>query len=173
MFPNAEWLKALDVKGSSALAVGVVCFVVFGFAEQGWFYFDTFPGYVRAIFFTVGLLGVAIAIANLVQHIIKKGGERKAARAAAAEKAAFQACVIKGLDSLDEDEKAIITFLVTDNRKSFSTTVTHGPTGQLVQKGLLLPANGVHSGVAWPHTVPEFVWDELQKRKAEFTTKKK
>jgi Super-infection exclusion protein B len=73
---------------------------------------------------------------------------------------------LRNLETLSRDELFVLAFCLDRNQR----TVALYPFGQrataLVQKGLLVPAN-YGTALEFNHTIPDFVWDELQRRRNE------
>ena len=73
---------------------------------------------------------------------------------------------LRNLNTLSRDELFVLAFCLDRNQRS----VTLYPYGQrataLVQKGLLVPAR-YGTALEFAHTIPDYVWDELQRRKDE------
>lgn len=70
--------------------------------------------------------------------------------------------VIQSLESLSDAEFALLLYCYENNRRTICLEITHSTASALCQKGLL-DRSGVEIGssIAWPFTVPFFVWEKL------------
>lgn len=84
--------------------------------------------------------------------------------------------ILKELDTLSRNEHLLIREFIDKNMKSISGNPFGETTSQLIAKGLLETRGPVLSALGTPVIMPDFVWDELQKRdeklRQAITTKK-
>lgn len=158
---DSGWLKALDLKGSTALFLALGFGTIYLLAQYGLFSLDQLPGWLIAIFVTVGIVSFFIFLSRLWESITKQISKWIAKRKR--EKA-----TIEHFDTLNEKEKAYLGTLLRDNTRSFNTHAVEGTAHSLMAKGIIYRAEGMGDIIEWPYLVPKFVWDELQKRKDEF-----
>jgi len=82
------------------------------------------------------------------------------------EKAAIRARV-RSLDSLSGGEKLLLGYCAARGRRTvlLSLDSTAGNVaGGLCQKGVMEQAAGTHNILAWPFSVPEFLWPSVTRR---------
>lgn len=82
-----------------------------------------------------------------------------------------QKAIIARLDSLSEDERALLAYCLARNRSTLLLEANErwfNAATALCQKGLMQKATGVIDACAWPHTIRDFVWAELQRRGGDF-----
>ena len=78
--------------------------------------------------------------------------------------------ILTRLNSLSGVEHRILSYLVQANNQSFNYRADDGDVQGLVGKGLLFTPPGQYNFHMVPFIVPDFVWRELKKRSAEFTS---
>lgn len=182
-FPDSNWLKVLEIKGSTAAAVAVACIMILVMADAGWFFLDTLPEWAKAVVAVVAFLAIALTGGNVLQWFIDessktrerrdKGKEEQAKqRKRKEERERLRQTILGYLDTLSDSERDILSYHVQKNQQSFTTDMTGERIGTLKQKGLVEMASGIHREMSWPFTIPNFVWEELQRRKDEFNTAK-
>lgn len=84
--------------------------------------------------------------------------------------AAHRRSVLAHLDTLSPNERRALSIMVSTNRRTASAPVMHSVASMLKSKGLLEIPEGVYTAFSFPFTIPGFVWEELQQRKAEFNS---
>lgn len=180
-FPDSNWLKALEIRGSTAAAVAAASILVFVMAEAGWFHLDTLPAWLKAIIAAVAVLALALVGGNVAQWFIDESSKKKERRREEEEhraeqhkkeeaQAQYRRQALGYLDTLSGLEREIFSYLVQKTQQSFTTDMSGTRIGTLLQKGLVEMGSGVHGALDWPFTIPNFVWEELQRRKDEFNT---
>ena len=180
-FPDSNWLKALDMRGSTAAAVTVASVAVLVLAEAGALRLGSLPDWARVALAIAAIFSFAILCAKVWDWYRDRQSERQRVgrseaerleEAQRAEEARMQAEreVLGYLDTLSPREREILSYLVQMNQQSFTCNMAGERIAPLKQKGLVQMASGVHTQMNWPFTVPNFVWAELQRRKAEFNT---
>lgn len=179
-FPDSNWLRVLDVKGSTALAVAVSSATIIVFAEKEILYLGEIPNYLRAVIVIVGILASLIFLAKVWDYFFAQKNEEKLAKRKKIEQEEelerkkierqdFEARVLTYLDTLSYDEKEILSYLILSNQQSFTADMASSKLATLKQKHLVAMGSGVHSQLDWPYTIPDFVWAELQRRKDDFS----
>lgn len=180
-FPDSNWLKALEIRGSTAAAVASASILVFVMSELGWFYLDILPTWMKALFAIVAILALALVGGNVVQWLIDEAAKKKERSRKEEERrneqrqkdeaqANYRQNVLGYLNTLSDREREILSYLVQKNQQSFSADMAGERIGPLKQKGLVDMSSGVHTQMEWPFTIPNFVWEELQNLKEEFNT---
>ena len=180
-FPDSNWLKALEIRESTAAAVAIASILVFVMSELGWFYLDVLPAWLKAMIAAVAALALALVGGNVLQWLIDESAKKKERRSQEEERrgeelqndeaqANFRRQVLGYLNTLSNSEREILSYLVQKNQQSFSGDLAGEWIGPLKQKRLVEASSGVHTQREWPFTIPNFVWEELQKREGEFNT---
>lgn len=160
-WPDSGWLKVLDLKGSTAFFLAFGCGLVYFFAQNELFYLNLLPGWAIAIFVAIGILSFLLFLARLWELFIRNFNSWRFSRTAKQK-------TLEHLDTIDEKEKLYLGTLVRENMRSFNTKLSDPTAHSLAEKGLVERATGAGSRLEWPHIVPDYVWQELQKRKDEF-----
>jgi hypothetical protein len=179
-FPDSNWLKALEIKGSTAAAVAVACIMILVMAFAGWFFLDTLPAWVKAVVAAVAFLAIALTGGNVLQWFIDESSKKRERRRQEEEQRAeerkredtqerHRQKVLGYLDTLSDREYEILSYLVQKNQQSFTAEMGGTRIATLQQKGLIEMATGIYSSIDWPYTIPNFVWEELQRCKDAFT----
>lgn len=176
---DSGWLKALDMPAhvTSGLAIGSGAVLLAERHEL--LYIHTLPVWVKAIIGVVFVMSALMALANLSRYGLMRIGAARERQQLAKEQIAqaaaerqrkieYETDVLRYLDTLNRKKRKTLAYLTTHNEQSFNARIGGSSVSTLVQKGLLVPGKGVASAVEWPYTVPDFVWEELQRRKAEF-----
>jgi hypothetical protein len=76
--------------------------------------------------------------------------------------------VLKHLDTLSPDEAKALAWFLANNQRTTTGALTEKILGLLRAKGLMEAHAGSYSRLEIPHTIPEFVWEELQQRREQF-----
>jgi hypothetical protein len=170
-----EWisktLATLDaISGYTYAALVIACGLVL-FLPSPLFEIDLAPlrsawgGWV-----VVGMIGfasltfakIARAIHPLLANALVARSERRLLRA-------NQAKVLIHLDTLSIDERRLLAECIAANQRGIVSNYLNGPLTLLVSKGIFQMApNPIFTERKMPYIIPDFVWTELQKRKAEF-----
>lgn len=69
---------------------------------------------------------------------------------------------LKELDSLNEEEKKILEWLVSNNAKTISGRLADSSFSSLVMKGILIRADCGFYQQEWAHTIESFVWKKIK-----------
>lgn len=121
------------------------------------------------------LLFGALTAGNIIAAAIKRGRvyQRKtsAAKKAQSEAEARKGILLGRLDHLSSEELYHIGDALQKGGQSFYGYALDPALATLMEKLLLQTPGGSHNRDHYPFTFPEYVWEELQKRKAEFIEK--
>lgn len=82
----------------------------------------------------------------------------------------YRKAVLARLNSLNDVEHRILSYLVHSNCQSFDYRNDDGDVQQLVGKGLLFTPPGQYNFHMVPFIVPDFVWRELGRRRKDFSS---
>lgn len=97
------------------------------------------------------LLLFALWVAQMIPSIRRWRKGRGARRSALA-----------ALDSLSPEERLLLIYCLARNQQTLTLKVGHRAASALVSKGLLAMAGGIGDTLAWPHTIPNFVWRHIR-----------
>lgn len=70
--------------------------------------------------------------------------------------------VVRSLGSLSQEEWLLLAYCSNRNQRTIPLEITHRAANALVAKGILIRASGVGDSLAWPFTIPEFLWEHLK-----------
>ena len=68
--------------------------------------------------------------------------------------------VIRSISSLSSDERFLFAFCLNRNQQIVTLEITHRIAGALVAQNMIM-ASGVGNQLAWPFTVPDFLWQHI------------
>jgi len=102
----------------------------------------------------IGLATMAAFVFWLVQMIPSIRRSRESRR--------YRAEVIKHLGGLTPQERFLLAFCVSAGQRTIYMKLSDASAQSLCDKGLLEKATGTGSMLAWPYSVPSFVWDYLR-----------
>ena len=174
-----DLITILKLKGDQAFALFAFCVVVLLLAHFDLLYLGGMPTWLRSTFVVLGLGGAAV----WGVRIWRRGSDIRRERRTEARQAQqtrekseqaerrrqeSQQQVLKELDRLSEKEKAMLGWLLKKETSTASMDWKNETAGLLVSRGLLVRSQELHPRTDWPHSVPDFVWEELQNRRDEF-----
>ena len=167
----SSFLKALDIRGRSAATVCLAAVALYVMADREIFHLQDLPAWTRGVYVVVAIAALAISASKFWDWSDAQLSTRRKERA---EKKALEdqrAEVIGFLESISDTEREILSYLVQKNQQSFVCSEESAVVATLVHKHLVVAAkDGPFDMDAWPHMVPNHVWQELQRRKDEFNT---
>ncbi len=67
----------------------------------------------------------------------------------------------RSLQSLSAEEWQLVAYCLNRGQQTITLEVTHRAAGALKAKGIFLMAGGVGNSLAWPFTIPDFLWKYL------------
>jgi hypothetical protein len=150
--PDSGWLRALDLKASTAAAVSLGCWAVFGLAEFDLLYLGVLPAWVRAGFAIVALLALALWLGQVWGPGFDRFAGRRRRRA-----------ILAQLDKLSTSEVELLRGQLEKNEQTFHARFDSSVAAGLRHKGMA-PMSATGHPLGWPHTIPDFVWAEMRRR---------
>jgi hypothetical protein len=70
--------------------------------------------------------------------------------------------ILMSLDALSKEEQFLLAYCLDRNQRTVCLPMIDRAATSLCQKGLLVSANRFADSLAWPFTIPNFVWEHLQ-----------
>ncbi len=101
----------------------------------------------------IGLGTLAAFSFWLVQLIPLYHGKRRAKK--------IRAQIIGSLNSLSPEEWLLIAYCLERNQQTLTLEITHRAAGALSAKGIFVRSAGIGNQLAWPYTIPDFLWHYL------------
>ncbi len=101
-------------------------------------------------------LGTIVAFAFWLVQLVPSWQQARAIKK-------YRRRIIETLTSLSADEWLLLAFCVHRNQRTLTLEVTHRAVNALKAKGLIVMASGVGNNLAWAYTIPDFVWEHLNK----------
>ncbi len=154
-------LQLLSLSGKVAIGLALSLILIFVLAHLQFPYFVLLPDWARAAVLIVAVLLFGSGVGRLSEE----GWRPFAGFKKRTEEKKRKQRILGHLDSLGPKESEYVEYLVSNNQKSFTCLHSDGTANMLVAKGLLKRGSG--SVLDLPHTVPDFVWAELKRRKEE------
>jgi hypothetical protein len=152
-WPDSGWLRALDLRASTAAAVSLGCWAVLGLAERDLLYLGALPTWVRAVFAIIALVGTLLWLGRLWDVAFARFTGWRRRRATLAQ-----------LHNLSTSEAALLRYQLEQNEQTFNAAVDSPVVVGLRLKGLLSRPAGIGNPFEYPHKIPDFVWAEIQWR---------
>ncbi len=112
----------------------------------------------------VGVVSFSILVVNIVYVPISVWNEIKLRK----RRRKLQEQIAREVEASPETEKAILAYLITSGRRTFSANFNDQGLSPLVSKGFLVKRDGFNDMRAWPYIVPQEVWDYLDKNKESY-----
>jgi hypothetical protein len=150
--PDSGWLRALDLRASTFAAGALGCWAVFGLAEFGLLYVGALPTWVRGVFVIVALVASLLWLGRLWDMGFARFTAWRQRRA-----------ILAQLDKLSTSEMELLAEQTAKNEQTFSARFDSPVAAGLRSKGLALRSDTGHP-LGHPHTIPDFVWNELRRR---------
>ena len=118
----------------------------------------------------VGMIAVAfLALAKMARAVHPLIANAIVARSARRALNMKQAEILAHLDALSVAERNLLACCLANNEKTIISNYLNGPLTMLVAKGIVRMApNPIFTPMKMPYIIPDFVWAELQRRRAEF-----
>lgn len=69
--------------------------------------------------------------------------------------------ILSCVNSLSQNESRLLAYCVYRGQRTIPLPITNSTAVSLRQKGILEQAGGTGSALAWPYTIPSFVWKYL------------
>lgn len=163
------WLKILELRLHLLMGVCAFCVLVLLLNDGGFrFAHNLSPG-VLGLMFLGAVLTFCLSVAQLGKLIFDAGSAWRKKRVEYSQALVFQKGVFKFLDTLSEKEREVLSYLVLKNQQSFNADMTAKVVVTLRQKNLIAIGAGIMAQTNAAYIIPPFVWDELQRRKADFS----
>ncbi|HEU6449655.1 MAG TPA: super-infection exclusion protein B [Verrucomicrobiae bacterium] len=70
--------------------------------------------------------------------------------------------IIQALNSLSGEERVLLAYCVCRNQQTINLEITHRAASALVAKSMLVMASGIGNQLAWPFSIPDFLWEHLR-----------
>ncbi|MBB5277718.1 hypothetical protein HNR26_003799 [Rhizobium rosettiformans] len=128
-------------------------------------YLADLPRWLVAIFLVVAVFAAAICITRLVTwsiQIFASIGEARRASAVRWKR-------IQWLYDLPKHEHEVMSYFFSRRMQAFPAELGHGSLVGLTQKGLIVVRTGTHSALAFPHYIPDYIWEAMELQADEFT----
>lgn len=74
-----------------------------------------------------------------------------------------RAQAFRSLQSLSAEEWLLVAYCLNRRQQTITLELTHAAAGALKAKGIFIMAGGVGNTLAWPFTIPDFLWDYLNR----------
>ena len=156
-----DFLDAFDVPwpvaGGVALGSGILIYL----HDHDLKYLRQLPDWADTLLFVLFVYGAVVIVMKVLGWFAHANKQRLATLKR------FRG-INAALDSLNAEEREVLSCLVENNQRSFTTNLADSHVATLLQKGLLVRGEGSHSILDWPHTVPDEVWMHLVIRRHEF-----
>jgi hypothetical protein len=75
----------------------------------------------------------------------------------------FRERAFRSLASLSAEEWLLVAYCLNRGQQTITLEIGHRAAGALTAKGIFVMASGANNSLAWPYTMPSFLWDELRK----------
>ena len=171
--PNSEWLTTLEKIGARS-GMTLALFGTGGLVAAAYEWPDTPPSGLKWLFAASALLGCSILLARgciSVNGLVERGAARRRReqqRTAELEvEERLQQEVIRRLDIVGEGALNTLNWFVERGEQIFEARLDQPELVTLVTSGLVVRRTGQHSVLHWPHYIPDAVWNELIRRRAE------
>ena len=170
MPPDPRWLEILKASGWQTTAIAVASALLVYCNAKNLLPTPLDPWMIQgaeAAFFVCGCL----SLASIGSAIVKASSGPRAKLAHLWTIRRAQRRVAKGIPQMTPKEREIISYLLANNQRMFTSTVDGGYANTLISKWIvvraLLPGQ-TFTYNEMPFEVPEYIWDVLVKHKAEF-----
>lgn len=80
----------------------------------------------------------------------------------------FKRQIIRALDFTSPEEWVLLAYCLRQNQQTITLSLVDRAAGSLTARGILEPAGGVGNQLAWPYTIPTFLWKHLLKNRERF-----
>ena len=149
-----DFAKLLDLTGPKALAIFIACVAIKIASIKGWIVLSDIHSSAAAVTDVVAIVSGALALIWMIEFAVNwirgRGVRRRRRRQ-----------IREYLSSLSAEEEGLLRGMLADNEQSMNSNINDPIVNRLVQKGLLTRV-GTGSILAFPHTVPPLVWEEMQ-----------
>jgi hypothetical protein len=159
---SVDWLKAIQLKPRFLFAFGVLgSFIIFlPQSAARSFGFTDIPKSLRPLIGIATLGSFTFWVVQLIpEYRIFQSRKREKHR------------LVEALDSISGGEWVVLAYCLDINQQTIPLSLADRAGGMLASKGMLLRSGGTGNQLAWPHTIPDFLWTYLKKHRREFLTK--
>jgi hypothetical protein len=80
----------------------------------------------------------------------------------------FKRQIIRALDFMSPEEWVLLAYCLKQNQQTVTLSLVDRAAGSLTARGILDRAGGVGNQLAWPYTIPTFLWKHLLKNRERF-----
>jgi len=152
-------LKAIQLPARYLFAVTLICvfFLVLPVTWTAWLRIEMVLGRARGWLVLIAAASFAFGVAQLIPALASWRTQRAHLRE-----------VLVALDTLSMEERVLLGYCVIRGKRTLLLDMGSAfanVAGGLSQKGLVEMAPGTYNICAWPHTIPDFVWSHIVKRK--------
>ncbi|HWA09529.1 MAG TPA: super-infection exclusion protein B [Opitutaceae bacterium] len=147
-----DWLKITQLRARFLFVIWFVSGFVL-FAPDRWLFAFGLLDFRRAQLHWIGIVTLTTFVLWVVQvfeFFVRKAKTNN-----------FKKNALAALNALSHPEFIIIAYCLRNRQQTITLEVTHQYAHALAQKGLLVAASGAGNSLAWPFTIPPFVWDHL------------
>lgn len=166
---GSAWLKILELKMHLLVGTCAFCVFVLVLNDRGFSYAHNLSPDVLGLMLLGAILTFCLIVTQVGKQIFDLILAQRKRRADISNALEFQKGVYKFLDTLSAQEREVLSYLVIKNQQSFNADMMAKVVVTLQQKNLIAIGGGVMSQTDAPFIVPPFVWEELQRRKADFS----
>lgn len=173
LIPDTGWLNTLEKINARTAAI-IALFGTAGLIAATYEWPDPAPSALKWLFATSAFLGYSTMIAHSIAYantlLVNRRADqireddRLAAQEAAAEQ---QRAVLRNLDTIGHDATIMLDWFVDRGQQMLPARIDQPELVTLVASGLIERCDGEHNILRWPHRIPDFVWNELIRRRAE------
>ncbi|MFT3986183.1 super-infection exclusion protein B [Aestuariivirga sp.] len=161
-----DWLKFLEMKYNVVAGVFLACLIALFFLSPS--EFRAQPGWVHPAIELLAVLSGSLTAMNIFKFGADKSKTWLQNRSLDQKKQLALQSTFAYLETLSEEEYTILACLVTRNQQSFNAKLVEPKIQTLLQKRLLIRANGAANFFNVAYMVPDAVWAELKRRSEEF-----
>jgi hypothetical protein len=149
---SLDWLRAIQLKPRFLFGIWILGMLVLFLPEN----LATSFGIVKAKIDLHPWLGLGTLAAFsfwLVQLIPAFQSFRSRRR--------YRMEMIRSLKSISPEEWILLAYCIERKQQRITLTIVNRVAGSLVSRGILKRAEGGGNIVAWPYTIPNFLWEHL------------
>jgi hypothetical protein len=80
----------------------------------------------------------------------------------------YRAEMIRSLKSISPEEWILLAYCLERNQQTITLSIVDRYAGSLVARGILERAGGIGNQLAWPYTIPTYLWAHLLTNREQF-----
>lgn len=149
-----DFAKLLDLTGPRALAVCIACIIIKIANANGFLNLSEIHSSAATVTDVTAIISSALALMWVMEVIVRSFRKRRA-------QLRQRRQIRDYLSALGPEEEDLLRSMLANNQQSISRRLDDPVVARLVQKGLLRQS-GMGNVLAWPFTVPQVVWQEMQ-----------